>query len=133
MYCARFGTSTPRSFSTTRTVRVVVRRGRDVVHPVRVGDDHRERLGLEELLRAAVEVADVGAGRDDPLAVDLQDEAEDAVRRRVLRPEVELHLVEPEERRPRQGRELRDGAGRRLAHESTFRFVSFGPGPPPSG
>ena len=107
--------------------------GRDVVHPVGVGDDHRERLGLEELLRPAVEVPDVGAGRDDPLAVDLQDEAEDAVRRRVLRPEVELHLVEPEERRPRQRRELRDRAGRRLAHESTFRFVSFGPGPPPSG
>ena len=73
------------------------------------------------------------AGIDPSTDGDLEDEAEDPVRRRVLRPEVELHLVKPEERRPRQGWELRDRAGRRLAHESTFRFVSFGPGPPPSG
>ena len=122
----------PEELLDREAVCVVVRGRRDVVHPVRVRDDHRVRLGLEQLLGAAVEVADVRARRDDALAVHLQDDAQDAVGGRVLRPEVQLHLPEAEEG-------VIFGLGRRpsgfhgRAHESVFLFLSSGAGPPPSG
>ncbi len=112
-------------------VRVVVRRGRDVVEAVRVRDHHRVGLGLEQLLGAAVEVPDVRPRRDDALAVHLEDDAQDAVGGRVLRPEVELHLAEPEHRVARVV-DRADGADD-LAHETVFLFLSSGAGPPPSG
>ncbi len=110
---------------------MVVRRGRYVVEAVRVRDHHRIRLGLEKLLGAAVEVPDVRARRDDPFAVHLEDDAQDAVSRRVLRSEVQLHLAEPEHRVARV-LDRADGADD-LAHETVFLFLSSGAGPPPSG
>ena len=70
-----------------------VRRRREVVHAL----DHRLRLRPEQafgrLLDAGVQIADLGLGLDDVLAVDLEDDLQDAVRRRVLRPHREHHRV----------------------------------------
>ena len=74
----------------------VVRGRGDVVHAVRVRDALRIGHVLEELLRAAVEVADDRLRVDDALAVDLQQYPQHAVRRRVLGPEVDLHFVDVE-------------------------------------
>ena len=66
----------------------VVGHRRDVVHPV--GDRHVLVVVevLAELLEAGVQVADVGHGVDDPLAVELQHQPQRGVRGRVLRAEV---------------------------------------------
>ena len=73
----------------------VVRRRGHVVHAVGVRDVLEERVELEELLGAAVEIADDRVAVDDPLAVDLELQAQHAVGGRVLRAEVELHLRRP--------------------------------------
>ena len=66
---------------------------RDVVDPLRVRDRLPPRLLLHVLLEAGVEVADHGLEPDDVLAVQVDDQAQHAVRRRVVRPEVDRHDV----------------------------------------
>ncbi len=67
---------------------------RAVIEPVEV----RQRLGvglvLDQLLGAAVEQADMRVDPLDDLAVQLHDQAEHAVRRRVLRPEVDRVIAD---------------------------------------
>ena len=63
----------------------------EIVDAVGERRDLGVELGLGGLLDAGVEVADVGGEGDDGLAVDLEDQAEDAVGRRVLRAHVEDH------------------------------------------
>ena len=65
----------------------------DVVDPLRVRDRLPPRLVLHVLLEAGVQVADDRAQADDALAVEVDDEAQHAVRRRVVRPEVDLQDV----------------------------------------
>ena len=77
----------------------LVGEGGEPVVPVGQHDDLAVVADLEELLGAAVHVADDRLGRDDPLAVDDQLEPQDAVRRRVLRPDVEHHVGGGEPRR----------------------------------
>ena len=79
-------------------VPLLLRHHRDVVEAVEVRQRLLVVLVLDQLLGAAVEEADVRVGALDHLAVELEDEAQHAVRRRVLRAEVErevldLHLV----------------------------------------
>ena len=62
---------------------------RDVVHPIDDGDVLVVVEVFAELLEAGVQVADVGHGLDDGLAVEGEDEAQRGVRGRVLRAEVE--------------------------------------------
>ena len=62
---------------------------RDVVEPVEIGDRLQVGLVLDQLLGAAVEQADMRIDALDDLAVELQHEAQHAVRRRMLRPEVD--------------------------------------------
>jgi hypothetical protein len=50
-------------------------------------------LASQVFLDAGVQVADLGIDADDDLAVDLQHQAQHAVRRRVLRPHVEDHVL----------------------------------------
>src|ERR1043165_1135517 len=64
----------------------------EVVHPVGDDDALLILLILEELLHPRVQVADVGRALDDHLAVEDEFEAQDAVGRRVLRPERDGHL-----------------------------------------
>ena len=72
-----------------QAVGVLVAHHRDVVEPVHVGQrlDVGARLG--QLLGGAVQQADVRIGALDHLAVELEHEAQHAVRRRMLRPEVQ--------------------------------------------
>ena len=120
MYAARGGIVDAQELLDRPTQTLVVGRRGHVVHPVGVRDAAVVGLGLEELLGAAVEVADDRLGVDDPLAVDPHHDAQHAVGRRVLRPEGDLHLLAVG----------RTGAGRQLAHASPS---VLGPGPPPGG
>ena len=61
---------------------------RDVVEAVEVADVLGVGPRFDQLLGAAVQQADVRVGLLDDLAVELQHQAQHAVRRRVLRPEV---------------------------------------------
>ena len=61
----------------------------DVIHAVDVGIEHGVGAVLGNLLHAAVQVADDALGAQNLLAVQLQDDAQHAVRGRVLRPHVE--------------------------------------------
>ena len=67
----------------------LVREEGQVVHPRRVGDALPVRLLLEVLLEAGVDVADVGVQADHDLAVQRHDQAQHAVRGRVVGAEVD--------------------------------------------
>ncbi len=69
-------------------VRVLVTHHGHVVEPVHVADGLVEGLGLGQLLGAAVQQPDVRIGLLDDLAIELEHQAQHAVRRRMLRPEV---------------------------------------------
>ena len=83
----------------------------EVVDPRGVRDRLPPGLGLHVLLEAGVQVADHRAEADDLLPVQVDDQAQDAVRRRVVRPEVDLEQVlalaellgDLEDRRDRRG------------------------------
>ncbi len=95
MCCARAGASMPRSFSTAIAVADVVDEGGAVVQPV--GERDRPAASVcvsRHLLEAAVQVADLGIGADDLLAVEGDDDAERAVRGGMRGPEVEGDLLE---------------------------------------
>ncbi len=74
-------------------VAVLVAHHRHVVEPVHVADRLVVRLRLGELLGRAMQQADVRVGALDHLAVHLQHEAQHAVRRRMLRPEVHREIL----------------------------------------
>ena len=93
MYCARGGASMPMSCSARVDERHLVGEAREPVDAVDQRRDLRVGAELGELLVAAVHVADDRVGRDHALAVEAHDEAQRAVRRRVLRPEVEDHVA----------------------------------------
>ena len=106
--------------------RHLVRERRQPVDAVDQRRDLRVGAVLGELLVAAVHVADDRIGRDDALAVEAHDEPQRAVRRRVLRPDVEhhvagveldVHLRVGEVAETRPGR-LRSRAARRAAGRS---------------
>src|SRR5664279_2298576 len=61
----------------------------DVVDALRIRDALPPRLLLHRLLEAGVQVADDCVQADDLLAVEVEDQAEHAVRRRMVRPEVD--------------------------------------------
>ena len=67
---------------------------RDVVEPVEIADRLQIGLVLDQLLGAAVQEPDVRIDALDHLAVELEHEAEHAVRRRVLRTEVDGELAD---------------------------------------
>src|SRR5256714_1119397 len=75
-----------------------VRDSRDVVEPVPVRRDHRVQTVLRDLLHAAVQEPYVAVEVNDGLAVEPQDDAQDAVRRGVLRPHVQDHFGVVEQR-----------------------------------
>ena len=61
--------------------------------PVGEHDDLAVVAHLEQLLDAAVHVADDGLAGDDPFAVERQPEPQHAVGRRMLRTDVEDHVL----------------------------------------
>jgi hypothetical protein len=93
MYSARRGTSTSRSLLVGRDRRPLAEQRRDVLERVDLADRLVVVRVLDQLLDAAVEVAEDRVDVDDALAVELEDDAEHAVRRRVLRAHVQEHLA----------------------------------------
>lgn len=92
MVSTRSGTLIPASFSTEH-VRQVVHHAAEVVDTVGVRDEAVPRLALGHLLGTTVVVTDVRHAVDDFFAVQLQDDTEGTVRRRVVRAQVEEHVV----------------------------------------
>ena len=70
-----------------------VRDRRHVVHAIHVGIEHGVGAVLGDLLHAAMQVADHAFGAQNFFAVQLQDDAQHAVRGRVLRAHVDDELV----------------------------------------
>ena len=73
-------------------VPVLLRHHRHVVEPVKVRERLLVGLVLDELLGPAMKQPDVRVGLDDVLAAQLEHQPQHAVRRRVLRPEVEREV-----------------------------------------
>src|SRR5262249_55149721 len=67
---------------------------RDIVEPVEIRDRLRIGLVLDQLLGAAVQEADVRIDPLDHLAVELQHHAQHAVRRRMLRSEIDGEVAQ---------------------------------------
>ena len=62
---------------------------RDVIEPVEIGDRLEIGLVLDQLLGAAMQQADMRIDARDDFAVQLQHQAQHAMRRRMLRPEID--------------------------------------------
>src|SRR5205823_1336999 len=73
---------------------VLVQHVRDVVRLIGVPDSLVIGAPLEDLLEAPVQIPHYGHALDDPFAGELQDEAEHAVRRGMLRAHVEDELLD---------------------------------------
>ncbi len=67
---------------------VLLAHRRDVIEPVEIRHGLKEGLVLDQLLGAAMQEADMRIGALDHLAVHLQNEAQHAMGRRMLRPEI---------------------------------------------
>ena len=67
---------------------------RDIVEPVEIRDRLQIGLVLDQLLGAAMQQADMRIDALDDLAVELQHQAQHAVRRRMLRPEIDGEVAE---------------------------------------
>jgi hypothetical protein len=115
---------------------------REVVDPLGVRDRLPPRLLLHVLLEAGVEVADDGLEPFHLLAVQVDDQSQDAMGRRVVRPEVDLedvalftqggiHLQDRGDR-GRDPRPLVD-LGRRPLDDSHYSASENRTGSPPSG
>ena len=94
MSCPRRGTSMPSSRSVGETEGMLLVHRRDVVEPVEIG--HRLQIGLmlDQLLRAAMEEADMRVDALDDLAVELKHQTQHAMRGRVLRAEVDVEVAD---------------------------------------
>src|SRR6266542_3470900 len=67
---------------------------RDVVEPVEIGQGLQIGLVFDQLLRPAVQQADMGIDALDDFAIELKHEAQYAVGGRVLRPEIDREIAE---------------------------------------
>jgi hypothetical protein len=72
-----------------QAIRMLVAHHRDVIQPVHVGQRLEIGLGFGELLGGSVQQADVRIGALDHFAIELQHQAQHAVRGGMLRAEVE--------------------------------------------
>ena len=94
MSCARLGTWRPSSFSDRQAEGMLLVHRRDVVEPVEIR--HRLQIGLmlDQFLGAAMEQPDMRIDALDDLAVELEHQAQHAVRGRMLRPEIDGEIAE---------------------------------------
>ena len=67
---------------------------RDIVEPVEIGRRLQVGLVLDQLLGAAMKQPDMRIDALDNLAVELEHEAQHAVRRRMLRPEIDREVAD---------------------------------------
>ena len=90
----RLGTSRPEEPLDREAEGMLLVHRRDVVEPVEIGDRLGVGLRLDQLLGAAVEQPDMRVDPLDDLAVELQHEPEHAVRRRMLRAEIDREVAD---------------------------------------
>ena len=90
-YCARGGNLQLQQLFDRKAIAEVVRHRTEVVDAIGHRNDLLVELRLAGLLDAGVEEADVGHHAQNGLAVDLEHQAEHAMRRRVLRAHVQDH------------------------------------------
>ncbi len=83
----------------------------EIVLAIGPGNDLVVLAILADLLESAVQVADVRNAAHHGLAVQFQDQAQHAVRRRVLRSDVDQHVIAIEVGLERQGRRDRTSLG----------------------
>src|SRR5262249_51722891 len=91
---AALGHRDAEQFLGCQTERVFLIHRRDVIEPVEVGQRLQVGLVLDQLLGPAVQKADMGVDALDELTVELQDEAQYAVSRRMLGPEIESEIAQ---------------------------------------
>ena len=106
MTCARAGHGDAAEPLDRHQIRQLAHHAAEIVDAVAIGDEAVPGLALGHLFGAAVVIADVGGGPDDLLAIEAEDDLEDAVGRGVVRAEVERHQLE-RRRGGWAGRELR--------------------------
>ena len=93
MSWARFGTVTPTQLLDGERIGVLLIHRRHVVEPVEIRQRLEIGLVLDQLLGAAMQQPDMRIDALDHLAVELEHEAEHAVRGRMLRPEIDGELA----------------------------------------
>ena len=94
MSWARLGTVQPEQLFAGEAEGVLLVHRRDVVEAVEIADGLQVGLVLDQLLGAAMQQADVRIDAVHHLAVQLQHQAQHAVRGRMLRPEVDVELAD---------------------------------------
>src|SRR2546430_8700888 len=104
-----------------QTERVFLIHRRDVIEPVEVGQRLQVGLVLDQLLGPAVQKADMRVDALDDLTVELQYEAQDAVSRRMLGPEIEGEVAQVSF--GHNG--LASAAGSTLADDAGSRSIGF--------
>ena len=92
---------------------------RDIVEPVEIGDRLQIGLGFDQLLGAAMQQSDMRIDALDHLAVELQHQAQDAVRGRMLRPEIDGEIAQL-----RFGHATRSSCERRAASRREWRAAN---------
>ena len=88
------GTSMPQQLFDGEREGVLLVHRRDVVEPVEIRQRLQIGLVLDQLLGAAVQQADMRIDALDDFAVELEHQAQHAVRRRMLRPEVDREVAD---------------------------------------
>ena len=89
MFCpARYGNA--EELLHRQAVGMLLIHRRDIVQPVEIGQRLQVGLGLYQLFRTPVKQADMRIDTGDDLAIKLEHEAQHAMRRRMLRSEVDL-------------------------------------------
>ena len=94
MSWARRGTVDAEQLLDRQRVGVLLVHRRDVVEPVEIGHVLQIGARLHQLLGAAMQQADMRIDALDHLAVELQHQPQHAVRRRMLRPEIDREVAE---------------------------------------
>ena len=72
---------------------LLIHRG-DVIEPVEIRDRLQIGLGFDQLLGPAMQQPDVRVHALDHLAIEIEHEAQDTMRRRVLRPEIQREIAQ---------------------------------------
>ena len=93
MNWARFGTVTPSKLLHREPIGMLLIHRRHVVEPVEIGQRLEIGLVLDQLLGAAMKQPDMRVDPLDDLAVELEHEAQHAMRGRMLRPEIDGELA----------------------------------------
>ena len=73
--------------------RVLLVHRRDVIEPVEIPDRLQIGLVLDQLFGAAMQQADMRIDALDHFAIELEHEAQHAMRRRMLRPKVDVEIT----------------------------------------